>query len=242
MKYKFLLSLSLICSVAAARATIISLDYTGTITAHNVFEPIYHAWTASLGDTVSGHLLIDTATHQQLINPTHAFYEDAILEWTITLNGNSVRRAADNFVISDFHVFNNEPTQVYDRFFLEQWNDATDTSIFLNGVRTAFESANGWQLDLMDLTGTAIDSLGIPHSINPDAFDFVRGGCVTDGHNGTFSHSIDKIVISQHPEHPEHPEHPPHGGGNHVPDAGSTLAMLGMALCTLGGIARHVKA
>jgi VPDSG-CTERM motif len=31
-------------------------------------------------------------------------------------------------------------------------------------------------------------------------------------------------------------------GNNHVPDAGSTLAMLGMALCTLGGIARRVEA
>ena len=38
------------------------------------------------------------------------------------------------------------------------------------------------------------------------------------------------------PPHLEHPEHP------HVPDTGSTLAMLGMALCTLGGIARRVKA
>jgi hypothetical protein len=32
-----------------------------------------------------------------------------------------------------------------------------------------------------------------------------------------------------------------HGNGNHVPDAGSTLAMLGMSLCTLG-VARRVKA
>ena len=34
-------------------------------------------------------------------------------------------------------------------------------------------------------------------------------------------------------EHPPHPEHP------HVPDAGSTVTLLGMALCTLGGIARR---
>jgi hypothetical protein len=31
-------------------------------------------------------------------------------------------------------------------------------------------------------------------------------------------------------------------GNNHVPDAGSPLGLLGMALCTLGGIARRVKA
>jgi hypothetical protein len=28
-------------------------------------------------------------------------------------------------------------------------------------------------------------------------------------------------------------------GNNHVPDAGSPLGLLGMALCTLGGIARR---
>jgi hypothetical protein len=28
---------------------------------------------------------------------------------------------------------------------------------------------------------------------------------------------------------------------HHVPDAGSTATLLGMALCTLGGIARRVK-
>ncbi len=37
-------------------------------------------------------------------------------------------------------------------------------------------------------------------------------------------------------------DHKENGNGNHVPDAGSTLAMLGMALCALGGIARRVKA
>jgi hypothetical protein len=32
------------------------------------------------------------------------------------------------------------------------------------------------------------------------------------------------------------------GGGTSVPDAGSTMALMGMALCTLGGFARRFKA
>jgi hypothetical protein len=39
----------------------------------------------------------------------------------------------------------------------------------------------------------------------------------------------------------QHPEHPLHGGGNHVPDAGSTMGMLGMALCALSRIAFALK-
>jgi hypothetical protein len=42
--------------------------------------------------------------------------------------------------------------------------------------------------------------------------------------NGQFELSLDRL----------HPEHP------HVPEAGSTLAMLDMALCTLCGIARRI--
>jgi hypothetical protein len=30
-------------------------------------------------------------------------------------------------------------------------------------------------------------------------------------------------------------------GGEHVPDTGSTMMLMGMALCTLGGIARRFK-
>ena len=30
-------------------------------------------------------------------------------------------------------------------------------------------------------------------------------------------------------------------GGEHVPDAGSTMTLMGMALCTLGGIARRIR-
>ena len=47
---------------------------------------------------------------------------------------------------------------------------------------------------------------------------------------------LDDTALSSHPEHPdhpEHPEHPPHGGGNHVPDAGSTLTLLAIALGAL---------
>ena len=44
----------------------------------------------------------------------------------------------------------------------------------------------------------------------------------------------------EHPPHPEHPEHPPHGGGNHVPDVGSTLLLLGIALGGLGFIRRRI--
>ena len=46
--------------------------------------------------------------------------------------------------------------------------------------------------------------------------------------NGQFQLSLDRL----------HPEHPPHGGGNHVPDAGSALPLLGMALGALDFI-RH---
>jgi VPDSG-CTERM motif len=45
--------------------------------------------------------------------------------------------------------------------------------------------------------------------------------------NGKFELSLDRLKS---------------GGNPHVPDTGSTFAMLGMALCTLGGIARRVKA
>jgi hypothetical protein len=45
--------------------------------------------------------------------------------------------------------------------------------------------------------------------------------------NGKFELSLDRLKS---------------GGNPHVPDAGSPLAMLSMALCTLGGIARRVEA
>ena len=37
---------------------------------------------------------------------------------------------------------------------------------------------------------------------------------------------LDDTALSRHPEHPEHPDHPEHP---HVPDAGTTVTLLGMA-------------
>ena len=214
-----------LCCFSESKATIISLVYTGTVT-QEASQPLYlNSWTANYGDRVIGLMLIDANTPQQLINPTHAFYEGAILTWTIILDGTSVRRATSNFVRSDLHVLDDEPTQVYDRYFIDQWNDSADTSIFLNGALTPFQSASGWELDLLDMKGTAIDSLEMPVSIDPDSFGLVHHGVIGDGFS-SFAHSIDHILLTRH------------GGSNHVPDAGSTLTLLGMAFGGLGFI-RH---
>ena len=56
---------------------------------------------------------------------------------------------------------------------------------------------------------------------------------VSHGNGGSLMGDFELILSRQHP---------PHGGGNHVPEAGSSGMMLGMALGVLGGLARRVKA